>query len=73
MSADQHAARSARQFVVTTRETVEGTYLVTAESEEAARAKFDRQPGRLIDWAGVDQTDYMAYEVEIDKVYDHAR
>lgn len=56
--------------MVVTHESVEGRYLVTAESEEAARAKFDRAPGRQIDWAGVEQTDYMAYEVAVESVSD---
>lgn len=66
--ADQHSSLSERQFVVITHESVEGRYLVTAESESAARAKFERTPGRQVDWEGVEQTDYMAYEVEIESV-----
>jgi hypothetical protein len=43
------------------------TFDITEAAE--ARAKFDETPGgRLIDWQGVTQTDYMAFEVEIREV-----
>lgn len=57
-----------RRFVVTTWEQVEGTYLVTADSEDEARAKFKQQRGRMIDWDGVEQTNYMAFKVDIESV-----
>lgn len=55
-------------FVVVTKERVEGRYAVTAATEQEARAKFARSPGRLINWDGVEQMDYMAYDVEVSEV-----
>jgi hypothetical protein len=53
------------EFFVRTLEQVEGTYQVEAESEKAARAKFD-QPG--LDWTGVEQVDFMTFHVEVQEV-----
>lgn len=52
-------------FVVTTWETVRGTYKVKALSEAEAREKFGGLP---IDWEGVEQHDYQAFEVEVRSV-----
>jgi hypothetical protein len=54
-----------KTYIITTVERVEGTYEVRADSEIEARAKFIPQPGRLIDWSGVEQVDYMAFAVEV--------
>ena len=50
-------------YLITTHEHVEGTYVVQAGNELLARAKFS-QP---IDWEGVEQTQYMSFDVEIEK------
>ena len=55
-------------FVVSTREYVEGVYSVEAADEAAARKKFKRVPGRLIDFNGVEQVSYTAFEVEVREV-----
>lgn len=52
------------EFIVTTTEYVAGTYRVDAEDADEARAKFEK-PRHLIDWEDVDQTDYMAFRVEV--------
>jgi hypothetical protein len=54
-------------FVVKTHESVAGTYLVEAENAAEARAKFE-QPRHLIDWDDFDQTDYMAFALEVQSV-----
>lgn len=60
-------SRQTKTFIVTTAERVEGRYEVEATSEAEARAKFDDKR-RLIDWTGVEQIDYMAYEVAVESV-----
>lgn len=53
-------------YEIHTRETVEGVYRVEAESEDAAKAKFERRhSGPLIDFTGVEQVEYMAYNVAV--------
>ncbi|MES2532852.1 MAG: hypothetical protein V4636_17560, partial [Pseudomonadota bacterium] len=56
------------EFLVTTWEHVEGLYTVEAADEAAARKKFKAVPGRLIDFNGVEQISYSAFEVEVRKV-----
>lgn len=55
-------------FLVETWEHVDGLYSVEAADEEAARKKFKQVPGRLINWDGVEQISYQAFEVEVRKV-----
>ena len=53
-------------FIVTTLESVEGKYRVEAETEEDARSKFGPMAGgSLIRWEGVEQTNYMAFDVAV--------
>lgn len=55
------------EYVVTTWETVEGTYVVTADSEEAAAYRV----GGILtapDWEGVEQREYIAFDVDVRKV-----
>lgn len=54
-------------FIVTTWEHVTGTYVVEADDEAAARAKFER-PRHLIEWEDVDQTNYAAFDLEVRSV-----
>jgi hypothetical protein len=58
------------RFIVTTDERVSGHYRVYAEDEKAAREKFIQKYGEtsLIDWRDVHQINYMAYDVEVEKV-----
>lgn len=55
-------------FLITTHEEVEGFYSVEATDEDAARKKFKPVPGRLINWDGVEQISYMAFDVAIQSV-----
>lgn len=50
-------------FIVNTTERVEGTYAVQAASEDEARGKFDGKS--LINWDGVTQIEYMAWDVDV--------
>lgn len=52
-------------FIIRTWETVEGTYEVTADSEEEAREKVSRPP---FDWTNVEQRSYYAFDSEIRSV-----
>jgi hypothetical protein len=54
--------------MVTTWEQVEGTYLVEAETEDAARAKFNAQRGKLSDWDRVEQVNYRVFDVQLESV-----
>lgn len=54
-------------FEVRTWETVEGVYLVEADNVNHARAKLDTTPSS-IDWKGVEQIDYQAFEIEVRSV-----
>lgn len=62
-----------RSFIVTTWETVEGLYSVEAADEAAARKKFKPVPGRLIDFNGVEQISYQAFDVEVREVSEEMR
>jgi hypothetical protein len=53
------------KFIVTTEESVRGTYEVEADSETEAASRF---AGRGIDWQGVEQVNYEAYMVELDSL-----
>jgi hypothetical protein len=52
-------------YVVTTWETVLGTYTVEAASEQDVRARFEHDGDKLIDWNGVEQVGYMAFDIEV--------
>lgn len=54
-----------QRFIITTEEIAEGRYLVDAVDEDQARKKIHGPP---IDWDGVEQLDYMASIVEVEKV-----
>lgn len=54
------------KFIVWTTERVEGTYEVEAPDADAARSRF--MSGPPIKWEGVEQTDYQAFDVEVDHV-----
>ena len=57
------------KFIVETWEEVSGTYEVEASSLEEAKAKFTSgDPSRLIDWTGVEQIDYQAFEVNVNRI-----
>jgi hypothetical protein len=65
------STRQSKTFKVTTQESVQGTYLVEAASQDEAVQKFGHLKGKgLIRWDGVEQTDYMAYEVAVEAVED---
>lgn len=54
-----------KDFIVTTWETVEGTYLVAARDEEHAKERIEdiMGPGERR-WNGIEQISYMAFEVD---------
>lgn len=58
------------KFIVTTWEEVEGCYEVEASNEAEARAKFKPKRGhlRLIDFDGVEQLSYHAFDVNVESV-----
>lgn len=59
-----------KDFIVTTRETVEGTYRVRARNEEHAKDRINDiigMNGR--NWNGIEQVEYMAYDVEAIEAY----
>jgi hypothetical protein len=53
-------------YLVTTEETVKGTYVVRVDSKDEAREKFDGHgiDGHGIDWEGVEQTSYEAFMIK---------
>ncbi len=53
------------KFIVTTEESVRGTYEVEADNETEAAARFE---GCGINWTGVEQISYEAYMVELDSL-----
>ena len=57
-------AKSWKDHIVTTRETVEGTYLVSARDEEHAKERIESIMGKDRNWNGIEQLDYMAFDVE---------
>jgi hypothetical protein len=54
-------------FIVTTDEMVKGRYKVWASTEKDARKMFQDKPGG-IDWSYVEQIDYEAYALDIQKI-----
>lgn len=51
-------------FIVTTWETVEGTYRVSARDAEHAKERIEDIMVNDRNWNGIEQINYMAFEVE---------
>lgn len=56
-------AKGWKDHIVITREVVEGTYLVSARDDEHAKARIEEIMGQDRNWNGIEQLDYMAFEV----------
>lgn len=53
------------KYLVETQERVVGTYIVEADAPDEASKKLTGPP---IDWTGVEQVEYMAYECAPTKI-----
>lgn len=57
-----------KDFIVTTREIVEGRYLVSARDGDYAMKRIEDIMTNDRNWNGIEQLSYMAYDVEATEV-----